>query len=116
VVRLPYDVGGRRVTFAVEAPSRPSAITRSYAEYTLAVVFLRTRVATNQRYRLMRVEFSYPRPDDISEHERIFECPVDFGADTCRMVIARDVWDTPRTGSDPDLFSVLDTHAKMLLE
>ena len=36
VVRLPYVVGNRYVNFAVEAPSRPSAITRPYAEYTLA--------------------------------------------------------------------------------
>jgi AraC-like DNA-binding protein len=116
VVRLPYAVGERHVTMSVEAPSRPSAITRPYAEYTLAAVFLRTRTATNQPYRLIRVEFSHPRPADISEHVRIFECPVRFGADACRMVIARDVWDTPRTGGDPTLFSVLDTHARMLLD
>jgi AraC-like DNA-binding protein len=116
VVRLPYEVGEHRVTYGVEAPSRPAVITRPYAEYTLAAVFLRTRGATNQRYPLMHVEFSHPRPPDISEHERIFECPVTFGADACRLVIARDVWDTPRTGGDSVLFSVLDTHARMLLE
>ena len=116
VVRLPYEVGEGHVTFAAEAPSRPSTLTRPYAEYVLAAVFLRTRIATNQRFPLMRVEFSHPRPADISEHERIFECPVMFDAETCRMVIARDVWDTRRTGGDPDLFSVLDTHAKMLLD
>jgi AraC-like DNA-binding protein len=115
VVRLPYAVGDRHVTFGAEAPSRPSTITRPYAEYVLAAVFLRTRVATNQPFPLMRVEFSHPRPTDIREHERIFECPIRFGAETCRMVIARDVWDTPRTGSDPNLFAVLDTHARMLL-
>jgi len=116
VVRLPYAVGDDTVTFAVEAPSRPATITRPYAEYALAAVFLRTRIGTNQRFPLMRVEFSHPRPADISEHERIFECPARFGAETCRMVIARDVWDTPRTGGDPDLFSVLDAHARMLLD
>ena len=116
VVRLPYTVGDRHVTFSIEAPSRPATITRPYAEYTLAAVFLRTRIATNQPFPLTRVEFSHPQPADISEHERIFECPVRFGADTCQLVIARDVWDTPRTGSDPALFSVLDTHARMLLE
>jgi AraC-like DNA-binding protein len=115
VVRLPYAVGDRHVTFGVEAPSRPSTITRPIAEYTLAAVFLRLRSATNEPFRLMRVEFSHPRPADISEHERIFECPVRFGADTCQLVIARDVWDSPRTGSNPALFSVLDTHARMLL-
>ena len=116
VVRLPYAVGDHHVTFAAEAPSRPSTITRPYAEYVLAAVFLRTRIATNRRFPLMRVEFSHPQPADISEHERIFECPVRFGAEICQMVIARDIWDTPRTGSDSDLFSVLDTHARMLLD
>lgn len=88
-----------------------------YAEYTLAAVFLRTRIATGRNYPLIRVDFSHPRPPDTSEHERIFECPVRFGADACRLVIAREVWDTPRLdGGNPALFSVLDTHARMLLD
>ena len=116
VVRLPYAISDRQVTLAFEAPARPGTITRPYAEYVMAAVFLRTRIATNQRYLLMRAEFSHPLPADIGEHERIFECPVRFGAETCQLVIARDVWDTPRTGSDPDLFSVLETHARMLLD
>lgn len=116
LVRLPYVVDDDHVTFAVEAPSRPAAITRPYAEYTLAAVFLRTRIATSQRFSLMRVEFSQPPPPDIREHERIFECPVRFSAETCQLVIARHVWDTPRAGSDPTLFSILETHARMLLD
>lgn len=116
VVRLPYTVGERYVTVAVEAPSRPATITRPYAEYTMAAIFLHTRMATNRPYRLLRVEFSHPRPAEISEHERVFECPVRFGAGTCRMVMARDVWDQPSLGGNPALFSVLDTHARMLLE
>jgi AraC-like DNA-binding protein len=116
VVRLPYVVGDRHVTLTFEAPSRPSTLTRPYAEYTMAAVFLRTRIATNRSYPLVRVEFSHPRPSDISEHERIFECPVRFGAESCQLVIARDVWDTPRTGGDPTLFSILEAHARLLLD
>jgi AraC-like DNA-binding protein len=115
-IGLPYAVTETQVTVGLEAPTCPAAISRPYAEYTLAAVFLRTRTATNQRYPLIRVEFSHPQPEDISEHERIFECPVVFGAATCQLVIARDVWDTPRIGSDPALFSVLDAHAKLLLD
>jgi hypothetical protein len=101
------------VTFAVEAPSRPAAISRPYAEYTLGAVFLRTRHATNQRFRLVRVEFSHPRPADTREHERLFDCHARFGAEACRLVIARDAWDTPRAGGDAALFSVLDAHASV---
>jgi hypothetical protein len=46
VVRLPYAVGEREVTFAVHAPSYPSMITRPSAEYTLAACYLHTRIAT----------------------------------------------------------------------
>ena len=116
VVCLPYAVGERQVTFAVEAPTRPSAISRPYAEYTLAAVFLRTRLATGVPYRLLRVEFSHPRPADLGEHERVFQCPVSFAAQTCRMVIAREVWDSPCTGRDSALFSLLDVHARTLLD
>jgi AraC-like DNA-binding protein len=115
LVRLPYVVGADHVTLAVEAPSHPEVITRPYAEYTLAAVFLRTRIALSQRFQLIRVDFSQPQPPDTSEHARIFECPVRFGADTCQLVIARDVWDMPRAG-DPTLFSILETHARMLLD
>jgi AraC-like DNA-binding protein len=116
-VRLPYAVHGNHVTLAVEAPSHPALISRPYAEYTLAAMFLRTRAATGQRYPLLRVEFVHSRPADVSEHERIFECAVEFGAPRCQLVIARPVWEMPRAGgSDPMLFDVLDTHARMLLD
>jgi AraC-like DNA-binding protein len=115
-ITLPYVVGESYVTFAVESPSRPGSITRPYAEYTLAALFLRVRMITHLRFRLMRVEFSQPRPADIREHERIFDCPVRFGAETCQLVIARHEWDTPRTGTDSTLFSILDAHARMLLD
>lgn len=114
-VRLPIALGGRQVTLGVEAPSNPALITRPYAEYTLAAIYLRTRLAAEEPYRLLRVDFSQPRPPSVREHERIFACPVRFGSPSCQMVIAREVWDSPRRGSDPALFEILDAHAKMLL-
>lgn len=116
VVRLPYEVGERHVSFAIEASSQPRLVTRPYAEYTLAAVFLRTRAAANLRFPLIRVEFTHDRPADVREHERIFECPVVFGAANSRLLMARAVWDMPCPGSDPSLSSVLEMHARMLLD
>lgn len=114
--RLRCIADDAEVAVVLEAPSRPSVITAPYAEYTLAAVFLRTRTATNQPYPLTRVDFSHPQPVDTREHRRIFECPVVFGKSECRLVVSRAVWSTARTGGDPALFAVLDTHAKMLLD
>jgi AraC-like DNA-binding protein len=116
VVRLRHTVTDSHVAFAVEAPTVPAVITRPYAEYTLAACFLHARVATDPPFRLMRVDFSHPAPPDTREHERVFGCPVRFGAEACQLMIARHVWDTPRTESDPTLFSLMGTHARMLLD
>lgn len=73
-------------------------ITRPYAEHTLAAVFLRTRFNTQEPYRLTRVEFSHPAPASISEHERIFGCPVRFGGGDPRLdAIAKRLAMSPRT-------------------
>jgi AraC-like DNA-binding protein len=116
VVRLPYAVGEREVTIQMEAPTHPSVLTRAYTEYTLAAVFVRTRIATREPFPLVRVDVMHPAPADVREHSRVFQCPVRFGADACRLVIARDVWEMPCHGADDMLFSVLDTHARMLLD
>lgn len=115
-VRLSCQTYGTSVSVALEAIPLAPAMTRPYAEYCLAAVFLRTRLAANHRYPLVRIEFAYPRPGFIGEHERIFECPVVFGAAANQLLLTRAVWETPRTGSDSELFSVLDAHARKLVE
>jgi len=114
-LRLSVAAGPDEATLRVEAPSHPGLLTRPYAEYTLAAVYLRTRAFSEEPYRLRRVEFFHPRPDRVSEHERVFGCPVFFGSDACQLVISREIWDAPRRGSDPSLFVVLDAHARLLL-
>ena len=65
--RLPYVVGDDHVTFAHRSAVASLGHHAAVAEYTLAAVFLRTRIATNQQYPLMRVDFSQAPP---AEHER----------------------------------------------
>ena len=114
-IRLRYTVDVAKVRYTVDAPSRPSLMTRAYAEYVLAAVFLRTRLATGLHFPLRRVEFAHPRPPHVHEHERIFDCPIAFDAGITQMLIARDVWETPCAAGDM-LFSVLDAHARLLIE
>lgn len=114
LIRLPVAAGAREATLDVEAPTDPDIVTRPYAEYVLAAIYLRTGVPT--RYPLARVEFTHAAPPDVSEHERIFGCPVRFSAAATRLVVARDVWDAARPAGDTTLFGILDSHARILLE
>ena len=77
---------------------------------------MRSRRALGVPYRLRKLELTHPAPSSIAEHERVFECPVRFGAAACRMVIDRAVWETPTANLNPPVFEVLRDHASLLLE
>ena len=116
VVDLPIEVRADRATFRFASPRAPAGIPRPYAEYTLAAMFLRTRLALKIQYSLQRVEFAYPQPQDVSEHERVFDCPVHFGTEHTQLCIARSVWDASAPFGDSGLSEVLTQHAQMLLD
>ena len=115
VVELPISYAGDDVRLDMIDRRGDSTLPRAYAEYTLAAVFLRTRLAAGIEFPLVRVEFAYEAPPDFCEHARIFGCEVRFGADRTGFVIARSVWDTPVQRSDSGLTEVLERHAQMLM-
>lgn len=114
-VRVTCATGPRDASVTIEAPTRPAGVSRPYAEYTLAALYLRIRAGTRQPFPLLRVEFVHPAPADTANHARIFGCPIVWHAPACRLVVDRVAWDTPCAGSDATLFAVLDAHARHLL-
>jgi hypothetical protein len=72
-----------------------------------AAVFLRVRQATSTRFPLERVDFAFPAPASVAEHERIFECPVRFDVEASAFHVERAAWETANGRADPVLFGVL---------
>jgi AraC-like DNA-binding protein len=113
-VRLPITSSQGGLTLGIVCPDDPAALSRPYVEYAFAAVFLRVRAGTNVRFPLTRVDLAFPRPARVTEHERIFECPVRFDAERSALHISRAAWDTENSRADPDLFGVLADHARIL--
>jgi AraC-like DNA-binding protein len=111
-VELRIEAQGLEVVSVSEA----APLTRPYVEYTLAAVYLRTRATTAAGYALDRVELAFAAPPSHAEHERIFGCPVRFGAAHNRMTLAAGAWTTPMVRADLSLFQLLDEHAALLLQ
>jgi AraC-like DNA-binding protein len=115
-ISLPIDESGDPVTFDVADKNGPTGVTRPYAEYCLAVFALHVRAATSVDFPLRRVSFVHRTPKDISEHERVFGCPVRFEAEHNRLYIDREVWQTRTRGAQPGVLQILTEHADLLLE
>ena len=116
VVGFRIEASVDQVAFRCVSSRSGSEVPLAYVEYAVAAVVTRCRHAYQLPFPLKRVEFAYPRPTDVSEHERIFDCPVRFGTEHTQFVLAPSVWNTPVPRGDAGLCAVLEEHAKMLLE
>ena len=115
-VELSVEVDMELVHLGARAKEHPAALSRQYAEYLFAAVYLRTRIATGVTFALHSLEFTHPAPASSTEHARVFGCPVHFGADRCRFTLTRESWKTPSQKPDHGLFDLLNQHARLLLE
>jgi AraC-like DNA-binding protein len=84
-------------------------------QYTLGVTFGRFRSFLERPIGFLEVSLSMPEPPSRARHERFFGCPISYGAQEARCVIARESWDAPLTSREPGLREVLERHAADLL-
>lgn len=115
-VSLPIDASGDPVTLGIVDETSPEGVSRPYAEYTFAAFFLHIRGTTGVPFTLRRLQFTHLRPVDVTEHQRLFACPIEFEARHTRMLIPRDAWETPAKSPHVGLLEVLAEHADLLLE
>jgi len=115
-IEVPVEPGPGAVTVGLRAPSQPAALTREYAEYAFAALFVRSRRVMGVDWPLRSLEFAHPAPASTAEHERIFQCPVLFAAPACRMTIDSLVWEMPTAHVDGVVFEVSQEHASLLVE
>ncbi len=113
-VKLPITESASTMDMSIDPADGPGTLTRPYVEYVLAAMFLRIREATGIPFPLVSVDFAFPRPPSIAEHERIFECEVRFGEKTDRLRFPFDAWATENRRAQPELFGVLIEHARTL--
>jgi AraC-like DNA-binding protein len=88
---------------------------RHDSEMTFATVTALCRNLTDRGWRPVAVEFQHEQPNDVSEHQRLFRCPVEFGKRADNLLFAASSLSLPVAKADPGLCAVLDRHAEELL-
>src|SRR5215510_4999002 len=74
---------------------------RHDSEMTFATVTSLCRNLTAQDWNPVAVEFQHERPNDVSEHQRLFRCPVAFGKRVNQLFFAVSTLDLPVIKADP---------------
>ncbi|MDB4954117.1 MAG: Transcriptional regulator, AraC family protein [Myxococcales bacterium] len=89
---------------------------RVYAEMAMAGYFCLGQRWVGVPIKPVEVAFQHPRPADISAYERLFECPLHFGASKNRLVFTERVFALPLGTTDRDLLAYFQEKASTLLE
>ncbi|MDB5239719.1 MAG: AraC family transcriptional regulator [Spirosoma sp.] len=92
-----------------------------YPEYAinseLSVYQAAIRAMTGLNLSATEIHFSYPRPNDTHEHERVFApALVFFDAAETTMVLDAALLDTPVLNASPGLSAIFERHADELLQ
>lgn len=70
---------------------------------------------TRQKYYPQKIHFTYPRPKQFLEYERLFKCPVYFNQPTTSIFLNKKQVAEPVITSDFDLLRILVSHAEKKL-
>ena len=89
--------------------------TRQDSEMTLATVTKLCRQIATPDFAPTTVEFQHAAPADVSEHQRLFNCPLKFAARENRLSFPSSFLSLPIAKADASLCALLDRHAEELL-
>ena len=84
-------------------------------EFSLTLLLVRSRQASDTHWTPDRMTFQHERPDDDGELARVFGCPIAFGAAETEMWLAPAVLHLPHARSDSRLLTVMTRYADSLL-
>lgn len=97
-----------------QAMGRPGALVD---ETAIAALLHFCRDITNQpNYAPIRVCFINQAPSNLAAYTQWFGCPVSFGEEETRVVVAASALQTPLRSADPALIEILQQQADALLE
>jgi len=115
VAEVKLTLSGDRVTLSHRLPIT-AALPRAIAEYVVAAWLVTARQATGVNWTPLEARFPHAAPDDTSEYQRVFACPLKFGHTHSELLFARRFLDLPLLEADSDTQAILEAHVVSVLE
>ncbi len=95
--------------------SLPVTLHRGLAELALGSMLIGVQAGCDEAICPIEVHFQAPQPASISEHKRIFQCPITWNAPCDVLIVSSEVLDRKMVHADPGLAKVLDRYVSELI-
>lgn len=101
-------------TITFEKTNRTAAA-RQELDWLFALLHSGLRAVMGAQLSLAAVEFVGAASSDPREHQRVFGCPVRFGARANRLSFTEEVWEAQNPNANAALAEILERHARGLM-
>lgn len=89
---------------------------RQFTDFKIAGTLSYIKLLSNKQLELKEVHFNYPRPSDISEYERIFQCTILFEKESNALLFEPSQLDISIVEPNEKLLKMFEKNAQELLE
>lgn len=96
-------------------PSTGTKVSRHLIESIMCSLLVNAREMSSQSIIPLEVRFSYPAPERILEHQRIFNCPLIYDQPENELIFSKDHLDLPILLASDILLDTLERHAQKLM-
>lgn len=104
-----------KLKLVFNTPPHAPKMSRHCFESTFSSLVRMVRNLTGKHLNPTEVTFIYPKPDSVSEYERVFCCPVLFGQKENSMTVELSLGNTPILMANPDLLAYFESFAQDFL-
>jgi AraC-like DNA-binding protein len=108
------DEGGNVFERFGPVPRMPDILCE-LVEFGVVLTLKYARWVVDLDFHPLEVRFAHEAPPDVSEHERVFGCPVKFGAPATGLLMPAEVMDRPSAYAHPELAREHEEFAKRFL-
>jgi AraC-like DNA-binding protein len=110
-----FECQGARARLSYELDVADRELARQHAEAAAVVGVRILRRLLDPSWRPQSVHFAHRRPADLSDHERIFGCPIGFDAPLNALIcFDAEVLDRRVAGADRQLLPLVERHLESL--
>ncbi|SEQ02765.1 AraC-type DNA-binding protein [Solimonas aquatica] len=88
---------------------------RQLAEFNLGAMLSFIRWLSGQKLQPLRLDFQYPQPPDIREHQRVFGCELRFAQPRYALLLPLSALSLPLIQPDPAMRALMDHRAAQQL-
>jgi len=116
IVRIRFAKKEKYVRFHWEYNPSELLHPSTIMEMMMSAVMICSRDLCGRNLPLREAHFSYPRPKDLTEYRKFFNCDMKFDEPETALIYGREFYDTPVKSPNRELLSLMEGYAEEYLK